>query len=97
MTKGAVLHDDESIALDYMAQGVSQVQLICPKHASLHRRRDGYLAKNTSGQERRYQQARRLPADGPHGTPQSRDRCSCSSDRFVTGAAFSLDGGNRVR
>jgi len=100
MTKGAVLTMTRSIAVDYVKRGI-RCNCICP--ARVHTPFvDGYLAANYPGREA---EMFRVLSDaqpiGRMGTPEEIAHLAlylCSDEAgFVTGQAYTIDGGALAR
>lgn len=96
MTKGAVVTMTRSIAIDYVKRGI-RCNCICP--ARVHTPFvDGYLAAHYPGREREmFQTLSEAQPIGRMGTPEEVAFLAlylCSDEAaFVTGQAYSIDGG----
>src|SRR4030095_10655898 len=96
MTKGAVMTMTMSIAIDYVKRNI-RCNCICP--ARIHTPFvDGYVARHYAGREREaLQQLAAYQPIGRMGTPQEVASLAlylCSDEAsFVTGPAYTIDGG----
>jgi 2-keto-3-deoxy-L-fuconate dehydrogenase len=100
MTKGAVLTMTRSIAVDYVKRGI-RCNCICP--ARVHTPFvDGYLAANYPGREAEmFRTLSEAQPIGRMGTPEEIAHLAlylCSDEAgFVTGQAYTIDGGALAR
>jgi 2-keto-3-deoxy-L-fuconate dehydrogenase len=100
MTKGAVLTMTRSIAVDYVKRGI-RCNCICP--ARVHTPFvDGYLATNYPGREAEmFRTLSEAQPIGRMGTPEEIAHLAlylCSDEAgFVTGQAYTIDGGALAR